>query len=35
MNVYYISKIKKCVLPVKVIFSYITSYIGSAAKAFC
>ena len=26
---------KKCVLPIKVIFSYITPYIGGAAKAFC
>ena len=35
MNSYYISKIKKCVLPIKVIFSYITPYIGGAANAFC
>ena len=35
MNPYSISKIKKSVLPIKVIFSYITPYIGGAANAFC
>ena len=32
---FHIKNLKKCVLPIKVIFSYITPYIGGAANAFC